>query len=93
MYTIGQVSEMFNIPISTLRYYDKEGFFPNLKRVSGIRKFNKNGGNSLLFFNELRRAEQRLRKLEKAQNSDKIKITLIFRNGKIKEITVNSKGE
>ena len=42
MYTIGQVSEMFNIPISTLRYYDKEGFFPNLKRVSGIRKFNKN---------------------------------------------------
>lgn len=26
MYTIGQVSEMFRIPISTLRYYDKEGF-------------------------------------------------------------------
>ena len=51
------------------------------------------GGIGLLFFNELRRAEQRLRKLEKAQNSDKIKITLIFRNGKIKEITVNSKGE
>ena len=39
MYTIGQVSQMFNIPISTLRYYDKEGFFPNLKRSSGIRKF------------------------------------------------------
>ena len=30
---------MFNIPISTLRYYDKEGFFPNLKRSSGIRRF------------------------------------------------------
>lgn len=28
MYTIGQVSEMFDLPISTLRYYDKEGFFP-----------------------------------------------------------------
>ena len=39
MYTIGQVSQMFNIPISTLRYYDKEGFFPNLKRLSGIRRF------------------------------------------------------
>ena len=25
MYTIGQVSEMFSLPISTLRYYDKEG--------------------------------------------------------------------
>ena len=28
MYTIGQVSEMFNLPVSTLRYYDKEGLFP-----------------------------------------------------------------
>lgn len=25
MYTIGQVSEMFDLPVSTLRYYDKEG--------------------------------------------------------------------
>jgi len=30
---------MFNIPISTLRYYDKEGLFPNIERSSGIRKF------------------------------------------------------
>ena len=27
MYTIGQVSEMFGLPISTLRYYDKQGLF------------------------------------------------------------------
>lgn len=40
MYTIGQISEMFNLPISTLRYYDKEGLFPNLTRTSGIRKFS-----------------------------------------------------
>ncbi len=40
MYTIGEVSKMFNIPISTLRYYDKEGLFINLKRESGIRKFS-----------------------------------------------------
>ena len=40
MYTIGQVSEMFDLPISTLRYYDKEGLFPNLERTSGIRKFS-----------------------------------------------------
>ena len=39
MYTIGQVSAMFDLPISTLRYYDKEGLFPNLQRESGIRKF------------------------------------------------------
>lgn len=40
MYTIGQISEMFNIPVSTLRYYEKEGLFPNMKRESNIRKFD-----------------------------------------------------
>lgn len=39
MYTIGQVSEQFHLPISTLRYYDKEGLFPKMARSSGIRKF------------------------------------------------------
>ncbi|MDO4317344.1 MAG: MerR family transcriptional regulator [Lachnospiraceae bacterium] len=39
MYTIGQVAEMFRLPISTLRYYDKEGLFPNMERVSGARRF------------------------------------------------------
>ena len=42
MYTIGQVSAMFNLPVSTLRYYDKEGFFPNLERKGNIRYFNDN---------------------------------------------------
>ena len=40
MYSIGQVAEMFDLPISTLRYYDKQGLFPNMERVSGIRKFS-----------------------------------------------------
>ena len=40
MYTIGQVSEMFNLPVSTLRYYDKEGLFPFMQRTSGIRQFS-----------------------------------------------------
>ncbi len=42
MYTIGEVSKMFDLPISTLRYYDKEGLFPNLTKESGIRKFSEN---------------------------------------------------
>lgn len=42
MYTIGQVSEMFGLPISTLRYYDKEGFFPDLERKGNIRHFSEN---------------------------------------------------
>ena len=40
MYSIGQVTEMFGLPISTLRYYDKQGLFPNMERVSGIRRFS-----------------------------------------------------
>ena len=40
MYTIGEVSQMFGIPVSTLRYYDKQGLFPALKRESGVRKFS-----------------------------------------------------
>jgi len=40
MYSIGQVAEMFGLPVSTLRYYDKQGLFPNLERTSGIRRFS-----------------------------------------------------
>ena len=40
MYSIGQVAEMFGLPISTLRYYDKQGLCPDMERVSGIRKFS-----------------------------------------------------
>ena len=40
MYSIGEVSEMFGLPVSTLRYYGKEGLFPDMMRVSGVRKFS-----------------------------------------------------
>ena len=40
MYSIGRVAEMFGMPISTLRYYDKQGLFPNMERASGIRRFS-----------------------------------------------------
>lgn len=40
-YSIGEVSEMLHIPISTLRYYDKEGLLPLINRTSGnIRIFD-----------------------------------------------------
>lgn len=40
MYTIGDVSKKFKIPASTLRYYDRMGLFPDLKRSSGKRLFS-----------------------------------------------------
>lgn len=40
-YSIGQISEMLNISISTLRYYDKEGLLPLVNRTSGnVRVFD-----------------------------------------------------
>lgn len=42
MYTIGQISEMFGLPISTLQYYDREGLFPGIQRIFEIRKFCEN---------------------------------------------------
>lgn len=40
-YSIGEVSEMLGIPISTLRYYDKKGLLPLIERTNGnIRVFS-----------------------------------------------------
>lgn len=47
MYSIGQVSQMFDLPVSTLRYYDKEGLFNDVQRESGIRKFSDKALESL----------------------------------------------
>ncbi len=39
MVSIGQIAEMFRLPVSTIRYYDKEGLFPGIGRQSGKRMF------------------------------------------------------
>ena len=56
MYTIGQVAEMFHLPISTLRYYDKEGLFPNLERKAGIRRFSEQELDALRVIECLKKA-------------------------------------
>ena len=56
MYTIGQVSEMFHLPISTLRYYDNEGLFPEIERSSGIRKFGPKEIEALRVINCLKKS-------------------------------------
>ena len=38
-YGIGEISKMFGLPVSTLRYYDKEGLFPELHRYGDRRLF------------------------------------------------------
>ncbi len=42
-YSIGEVANLVGISISTLRYYDREGLFPNIARSDGgIRRFTEN---------------------------------------------------
>lgn len=38
-YTISEAAEKVGIPPTTIRYYDKEGLLPDIKRRNGIRVF------------------------------------------------------
>jgi len=41
LYSIGKVASMTGITISALRYYDREGLFPNMERTTGkVRVFS-----------------------------------------------------
>jgi DNA-binding transcriptional MerR regulator len=42
-YTISEAAEKTGLPPSTIRYYDKEGLLPNIKRKNGIRVFEDMG--------------------------------------------------
>ncbi len=56
MYTIGQVAEMFGLPVSTLRYYDKEGLFTTLQRSSGIRQISDTENEAMRVFDCLKKS-------------------------------------
>lgn len=65
MYTIGQVSEMFALPASTLRYYDKEGLFPSMKRNSGARQFDEASLETLQVINCLKLSGLEIKDIKK----------------------------
>lgn len=64
MYTIGQVSERFGLPISTLRYYDKLGLFPHMARTSGIRRFGERELETLRVINCLKRSGLEIKEIK-----------------------------
>lgn len=64
MYTIGQVSEMFKLPVSTLRYYDKEGLFPDIQRVSGIRRFGEKEIETLRIIECLKKSGMEIKEIK-----------------------------
>ncbi len=65
MYSIGEVSKMFQIPISTLRYYDKEGLFLGLeKNNSGIRIFNEKTIDALRLIECLKKSGMQIKDIK-----------------------------
>ena len=65
MYTIGEISKMFHVPVSTLRYYDKEGLFPNLERSSGIRQFSDKEIETMKLIECLKRSGMEIKDIKK----------------------------
>lgn len=65
MYTIGEISKMFNLPIPTLRYYDKEGLLLELERdKSGIRKFNNQNIEALRLIECLKKSGMQIKDIK-----------------------------
>lgn len=65
MYTIGEVSELTGLPVSTLRYYDREGLFPGLERSSGIRRFSERELEALRVIECLKRSGMEIKDIRR----------------------------
>ena len=64
-YSIGEVSRMFNIPVSSLRYYDKVGLFPFIKKTdASIRQFSDQDLNTLRLIEYLKKAGMQLKDIK-----------------------------
>ena len=62
MYTIGEVSALLDLPVSTHRYYDREGLLLNLSRdASGIRRFSDEDIDAIRMIEYLKKAGMQLR--------------------------------
>ncbi len=63
-YTIKDIAKMMNVSTYTLRYYDKEGLFPNVKRVNGIRIFEEKDFEWLRVLNCLKNINMPIKKIK-----------------------------
>lgn len=64
-YTIGEIAKRFNISISTIRYYDKEGLLPNIKRENGIRKFSEQDVETIFIIECLKKTNVELKDIKR----------------------------
>ncbi|MDF2943605.1 MAG: MerR family transcriptional regulator [Herbinix sp.] len=79
-YSIGQISEILNISISSLRYYDKEGLLPLVNRTPGnIRVFDEADVECLKMIECLKTTGMQLKDIKTFLNGVK-KVTLLLTN-------------
>lgn len=63
-YTIGEIAKRMNVSIHTIRYWDKEGLFPLVKRVNGIRVFEDKDFPFLRMLNCLKNINMPIKKIK-----------------------------
>lgn len=63
-YTISEIAKIMGVSTHTLRYYDKEGLFPHVKRVNGIRIFEDEDFEWLRVLNCLRNINMPIKKMK-----------------------------
>ena len=63
-YTISDIAKLMGVSTYTLRYYDKEGLFPNVKRVNGIRIFEDKDFEWLRVLNCLRNINMPIKRMK-----------------------------
>lgn len=63
-YTISEIAKLMSVPTSTIRYYDKRGLLPNIKRVNGIRVFEEKDFEWLRVLNCLKNTNMPLSKIK-----------------------------
>ncbi|WP_297021676.1 MerR family transcriptional regulator [uncultured Dialister sp.] len=64
-YTISEAARRMGVAPSTLRYYDKEGLLPNLKRKNGQRVFDENDLRLLTLLSCLKNTGMPLKQIRK----------------------------
>ena len=63
-YSISEIAKMLNVSTYTIRYYDKEGLFPLVKRVNGIRVFEDKDFPWLRMLNCLKNLNMPIKKIK-----------------------------
>lgn len=65
MYGIGEISDLMNLSISTIRYYDKNGLIPYIKRnSSGIRRFDEKDIEALVVVDCLKKSGMQIKDIK-----------------------------